>query len=76
MLLYSVVCGAISRHFPGAVQLSQELKFPAPTYANEPMTIDIQVLGQDAATAQIRLLTEMKNPEGAVTLTGEAVILL
>ncbi|MAU00993.1 MAG: hydratase [Anaerolineaceae bacterium] len=76
MLLYSVICGAISRHFPGAVQLSQELMFPAPTFANEPMTLDIQILERDEATAQVRLLTEIRNPAGDVTLSGETVILL
>lgn len=76
MLLYSVICGAISRHFPGAVQLSQELMFPTPTFANEPMTLNIQILERDEAAAQVRLLTEMRNPAGDVTLTGETVILL
>ncbi len=76
MLLYSIICGVISRHFPGTVQLSQNLKFPAPTYADEPMTIHIQVLGQDEDTGQVNLLTEIHNPEGTLTLTGEAVILL
>lgn len=74
MLLYSVICGVISRHFPGATQLSQQLKFPAPTYANEPMTIKVQILAQEAK--QVRLLTEMRNPEGMATVTGETVILL
>lgn len=74
MLLYSVICGVISRHFPGATQLSQQLKFPAPTYANEPMTIKVQILAQEAE--QVRLLTEMRNPEGMTTVTGETVILL
>ncbi len=74
MLLYSVICGAISRHFPGVVQVSQELKFPAPTFAEEPMTILLQSAETDGR--QVRLLTEMRNPEGTVTLTGEAVILL
>ncbi|WP_420630089.1 MaoC family dehydratase [Candidatus Leptofilum sp.] len=74
MFLYSVVCGVISRHFPGAVQLSQSLMFPAPTYADEPMTISVKMLGQSGNEAQ--LLTEMKNHEGTVTFTGEAVILL
>ena len=74
MLLYSVLCGTISRHFPGAVQLSQELMFPAPTYADEPMTIHLELLAQDGP--QLRLLTEMRNPAGEATLTGETVILL
>lgn len=74
MLLYSVICGVISRHLPGAVQLSQELMFPAPTYADEPMSIQLEVLAQDGS--QLRLRTEMRNPVGDVTLTGETVILL
>lgn len=74
MLLYSVICGVISRHFPGATQLSQQLKFPAPTYANEPMTINVKILAQEAE--QVRLLTEMRNSEDMVTVTGETVILL
>lgn len=75
MLLYSVLCGVISRHFPGATQLSQELMFPAPTYANEPVMISIQVLSSNAHNKQVRLATEMKNEQGIVTLTGEMVIL-
>jgi len=74
MLLYSVLCGTISRHFPGAVQLSQELMFPAPTYADEPMTIQLELLAQDGP--QLRLRTELRNPAGEATLTGETVILL
>lgn len=74
MLLYGIICGAISRHYPDAVQQSQSLKFPAPTFANEPMTLVLQPLALDGR--QLRLLTELKNPDGVVTLTGETVILL
>ena len=74
MLLYSVLCGVISRHFPGAVQLSQQLMFPAPTYANEPMTILLEATASEGT--QITLTAEMRNSAGGLTLTGEAVILV
>jgi 3-hydroxybutyryl-CoA dehydratase len=43
MLLYGVICGVLSRHFPGAVQLEQRFTFPAPTYTDEAMTICLTV---------------------------------
>ena len=46
MLLYSALWALICQHFPGAVQETQELMFPAPTYADEPVRLEIDVVAQ------------------------------
>ena len=74
MLLYGTICGLLSRHFPGAVQLEQSFMFPAPTYAGETMTVQAEVTAVDSETGQIRLKTTMTNPDGRLTCDGETVL--
>jgi len=74
MHLYSMICGLLGRTFPGAVQLSQQFMFPAPTFAGEDMTITLSVLETRPAAAQVRLSTTITNPAGTVTCTGETVL--
>lgn len=75
MLLYSTICGVLSRHFPGAAQLSQSLMFPAPTFADEAMTITITLLAQVDAR-RVRLATTITNPDGQETAVGETDLIL
>ncbi|MEZ4519777.1 MAG: MaoC/PaaZ C-terminal domain-containing protein [Chloroflexota bacterium] len=72
MLLYSAVCGALSKHFPDAVQVEQSMMFPAPTYAAEEMTIRIEVL--DGLEDGLRASIKMINPAGGITLEGETTL--
>ena len=44
MLLYATLWGLVRRHFPDAVQETQDLMFPAPTYAGEPMRLEVEVV--------------------------------
>jgi 3-hydroxybutyryl-CoA dehydratase len=73
MLLYGVICGVLSRHFPGAVQLEQRFTFPAPTYTGEEMTINLTII-ELLSDNQLRLTTTITNPQGQLTCEGETVI--
>jgi 3-hydroxybutyryl-CoA dehydratase len=74
MLLYGTICGLLSRHFLGAVQLEQSFMFPAPTYAGEAMTVQVEITAVDSETGQIRLKTTLINPDGRLTCEGETVL--
>lgn len=75
MLLYSAICAFLGRHFPGAVQLEQQLTFTRPTFAGEEMTISAELL--DAAPARrLRLRTLVANPRGETTVEGETILQL
>jgi 3-hydroxybutyryl-CoA dehydratase len=73
MLLYGAICGVLSYHFPGATQIEQRLVFPAPTFADEEMTISLTVT-ELLPNQQIRLATVIYNPSGELTGDGETLI--
>ena len=70
MLLYSVLCGALNKHFPGAEQVEQELMFPTPTFVGEEITVRLQVKEVDDANRTARLDTIITRPNGDVALQG------
>lgn len=69
MLLYGVLCAALGEHFPGAVQLSQTLIFPAPTFAGDELTMELEPL--ESRGGHTRVATTMRNPSGEVVCQGE-----
>jgi acyl dehydratase len=72
MLLYSVICGVLGEVFPGAVQVSQTLMFPAPTFAGEDLTVEARVVVRRGSRAEVAV--EVRNPAGEATCTGTAVL--
>lgn len=74
MLLYGIICGLINQHFPTAVQIEQQLMFPAPTFAGEKMNIGIEITHHD--DERVTLNTVIIRESGVVTCEGEAVLLL
>ena len=75
MFLYGTICGLLSQHFPGAVQVEQNLKFPAPTFANDLMTIVAEVTAVNPENDHVHLKTTVINPSGQLTCYGEAILL-
>ncbi len=76
MLLYSALWGLIAKHFPGAEQETQELMFPAPTYADEPVRLEIETVARpspDTLELAVRVVTER---DGTLTLNGRTRIAL
>ncbi len=73
MFLYSVVCGVLNHHFPGATQLSQTMMFPNPTYADEPVTIEL-IPGELQADDQLIIQVRLSRADGQTTLEGETVL--
>jgi acyl dehydratase len=53
MLLYTILRGLTEKLAPGARQISQELKFPAPAYAGEPIRFEAHVAREDAKRRSI-----------------------
>ena len=47
MFIYANICRALGETAPGAVQLEQELMFPAPTFTDEPVEIQLRLTGFD-----------------------------
>ncbi len=74
MFLYSLICSAIDRFFPGATQSSQDLVFPAPTFVGDQVTVSLKV--EDVAPAEqlVRLETVITQASGLVSCQGETAI--
>jgi acyl dehydratase len=76
MLLYSALWALICEHFPGARQETQELMFPAPTYADEPVRLEIDVLARPSADTLDLAARIVAERDGRLTLDGRTRISL
>lgn len=74
MLLYATICGLLSAAFPGAQQLEQNFIFPTPTFAEEPISINAEVLEVMTDRQAVRLRTCIKDEAGALTCDGETIL--
>jgi acyl dehydratase len=74
MLLYGVLCGVLSTHFPGARQLEQELIFPKPTYADEEVAFNLEVTEIWPASQLARIKTTVIRADGETTCEGLMLI--
>ncbi len=74
MLLYSVIWGALTTHFPGTVQLRQQLIFPRPTFVGEEVTLSLEIVEVQPEERTARLEIQMTKPDGQVGCQGETVL--
>ena len=75
MLLYSAVWGLLRRRFPGYGCATQELMFPAPTFAGEPMILEatIETVEPDG---RLDVATQLRHRDGGMaTLVGRATLI-
>jgi acyl dehydratase len=74
MLLYSHLWSMIQSAYPGAVQLEQSIKFPAPTFTDENVLFEIEVTGVDQS-GHIHLKTQASSLDRqTVGLEGSTII--
>lgn len=74
MLLYTALRGLIATHFPEMQQISQNLMFPAPTFAGEILRLEVEVLDHPSE-GECRLATRiLRTTDGTLTLDGETRI--
>ncbi|MEM1104235.1 MAG: MaoC/PaaZ C-terminal domain-containing protein [Pseudomonadota bacterium] len=66
MLLYTILRGLAGRLAPGARQVSQELMFPAPTFADEPIRFLARLEEQDGSHMRIAMRAEKVETEECV----------
>jgi len=75
MLLYTVLWGMIQKHYPGARQVSQQLMFPNPAYADEShrfsLTETSRAEGRRMLTMQV-----VRIADSAVVLDGQTEVAL
>lgn len=74
MLLYGVLCAVLSANFSGARQLEQELIFPKPTYADEEVTVTLEVTEVWLASQLARIKTIFIRADGETTCEGQMLI--
>lgn len=73
MLLNTVLRGLLDQLVPGGRQMSQNLKFPAPTYADEPMRFTVAIEEDDGETVTASM-SSMRLPDGLITCNGLTTI--
>lgn len=59
---------------PGSIYLGQTLKFLAPVYIGDTVTVHVEVTALREEKRLVTLRTDCTNQKGAVVLTGEASI--
>ena len=77
MLMYSSLCAMLSDLIPNpaVIHLSQELMFPSPTFADEPLDLRLEVLDR-SESGIVELATTITRPTGDVGCSGKMRILL
>ena len=73
LLLNSILRGLLDRLVPGGRQLSQELRFPAPTYADEPLRFVVEVQSDDGQMV-VATMSSSRVQDDVVTCEGLATI--
>lgn len=77
IFLASILRGLAWRIMPGGRQVAQELRFPAPTYAGDPMRFEVWVEGREGGRTDVgfrvtRLADNTVTCDGRATLAAEA----
>ncbi|MDJ0653754.1 MAG: MaoC/PaaZ C-terminal domain-containing protein [Xanthomonadales bacterium] len=75
VLLYSILHGLVKQLAPGGRQLSQQVMFQAPTFADEPVRFEAEVVARENNRVTIALQSTRIN-DGQVTCIGETVVAL
>lgn len=78
MLTAGFVSATMAMHLPGpgAIYLSQTLRFVRPVRVGDVITTRVEVLELIEATRRVRLATVCRNQDQKVVLDGEALILV
>jgi acyl dehydratase len=74
MFLTSHVAVALNRYAPRAGLLSQEMMFTAPTFADEEVTLRLEMAEYDAPSGVAVIATTFTNPDGSFGLQGKALL--
>ncbi|MCU5787190.1 MaoC/PaaZ C-terminal domain-containing protein [Alloalcanivorax marinus] len=69
MLLFTAVRGLIAHNYPGAELESQDLMFPNPAFADEPLTVHLDIVAPPADD-RLELITRVENASGQACLEG------
>ncbi|MQP64576.1 hydratase [Niveispirillum sp. SYP-B3756] len=70
LLLCTILRGLAGRLLPGAVLLGQDIRFPAPTYAGEPMRFSATLTGQQIAVSVTRRADGVVTCDGTFEMAG------
>ena len=73
--LISAVLGTILPG-PGAIYLSQQLRFLAPVRPGDEVTARVKVTGWDPDKGRVTLFTEVANKKGIAVIAGEAKLVM
>lgn len=77
MLSAGILSGVIGMQFPGegTIYLSQTMKFLAPVFIGDTLTLNLKVLECIPEKKRVRLETVIANQDRKVVFTGEAVVM-
>ena len=78
MLVAGLISSVIATDLPGpgSVYLSQTLRFKAPVYLGDTITVHIQVVKRREDKPIVTLATVCTNQEGTTVIEGEAIVLV
>lgn len=78
MFLYSNMCSMLGSQLPGpgTLQLMQELTFPNPTYVDEQVTLQLEVVDIQPSEHSATLSTVITKPDGNTSLQGQTLVRL
>ncbi len=78
MLTAGLISTVLGMHLPGpgAIYISQTLKFLAPVYLGDEITATVEVIGWREDKRIVTLKTACANQQGQEVITGEAVLMV
>ncbi|MFV3126279.1 MaoC/PaaZ C-terminal domain-containing protein [Niveispirillum sp. KHB5.9] len=72
LYLCSILRGLAGQVRPGVPQLAQDVRFPAPTYTNEPMHFFVEATGNHVVVKAVRIADGTITCEGTFEMGGAA----